>query len=76
VDFANDKRSTLKDKFELLINYAMAHTDIARDNIERQVAEDTRVQQQQQMAMPVEQGTNPGVPAGMSKAMNMAEMAT
>jgi hypothetical protein len=40
VDFANDKKSTLKPgKYEQLMQYALAHTDIAKENINRAVIE-------------------------------------
>lgn len=39
VDFASDKRSTLKGKYQELIDYALAHKDIARDNIDRTILE-------------------------------------
>lgn len=74
VDFANDKRATLKGKFEELINYAMAHNEIAQGNIERKMME--QQSQQPQGTMPgapqQEEAKNPGMSSGMSKAMNMA----
>lgn len=39
VDYANDKRSTLKEKYQVMIDYALAHKDIARDNIDRVILE-------------------------------------
>jgi hypothetical protein len=76
VDFAGDKRATLGDKFELLINYAMSHNDIASQNIERQVTEETQAQQKQQTLQPQEsQAENPGMSGGMSRAMSVAESA-
>lgn len=87
VDFANDKRSTLKGKFKTLIDYSEAHTEIVRENIERKVAEEARIMgQQQQMQLaggggqPVAQpqpseAENPGMSGGMSRAMNIAEAA-
>lgn len=39
VDFASDKRSTLKGKYQELIDYALAHKDIAKDNIDRIILE-------------------------------------
>ena len=85
-DFADDKRSTLGGKYEILMNYSMAHVDIARDNIERKIAEEANIMGQQQMQQgtemgvpqggmpqPASQAENSGVPPGMSRAMNMAE---
>lgn len=80
VDFANDRRSTLKDKFNTLIDYAMQHTDIAKGNIERKVAEEAAIMG---MAPPVpgapaapggaEPAPQPiGQPPGVSRAMNIA----
>lgn len=76
VDFASDKRSTLKDKFEKLMDYAMQHKDIAKQNIERQVLEDANVMAKQQLqnpSAPTKESTavNPGVSGGMSRALSM-----
>lgn len=75
VDFASDKRSTLKDKFEKLMAYAMSHTEIAKQNIERQVVEDAKVQAQNapMMGMEESEAENPGMPGGMSLAMTRGE---
>ncbi len=82
VDFASDKRSTLKEKFDILINYANAHSDIARSNIERQVQEQSLLAQKQQMqaggpsaARPAAESksANPGFSGGMSRAMSIGE---
>ncbi len=85
VDYATDKRSTLKEKYEQLIAYSTAHVEIVKMNLERKVAEEARLAQQQQMANPEMAGAkpaapgtpaaNPGMPGGMSKAMNIAELA-
>lgn len=77
VDFASDKRSTLGDKFKILMDYVMQHVDIARDNAERQVAEETLVaQKQSMMGAPAEsKAAHPGVSGGMSHAMSVAENA-
>lgn len=83
-DFADDKRATLGDKFQTLMDYAMSHVDIARDNIERKVAEESAIMgQQQQMQQeaqtgapqPIPEAENPGMSGGMSRAMNVAEAA-
>ena len=75
IDFANDKRATLKDKFQTLIDYAMSHTDIARENIERKVTEQQGAQQSQMAMQPQEESENPGMSGGMSRAMSIAESA-
>jgi len=74
VDYAGDKRSTLGDKFEKLIQYAMDHSEIVRQNIERKVVEDTTVAQQQVGQLPQEKqstAVNPGMSGGMSRALSM-----
>lgn len=80
VDFANDKRSTLKDKFDILIEYALSHKDIALENAQRRIAEDARLAAEQapMPAAAVEKAPtaeHPGMPGGMSKAMSIAETA-
>ena len=76
VDFATDRRLTLKDKFDTLVDYAMAHTDIARGNIERKVAEEAAILGQSvpvsgpSAATPTPQPS--GIPGGVSHAMDMA----
>lgn len=78
VDFATDKRSTLKDKFDALLDYAMSHEEIAMQNIERKAMEDARLMSQQQMqpaaAAPKEKETS-GLPGGVSRAMDIAQLA-
>jgi hypothetical protein len=76
VDFASDKRTTLKDKFEKLMAYAMAHNEIAQENIQRKVLEKPQPTGGE-LAQPTapSQAQNPGMPSGMSRAMNMAEAA-
>lgn len=75
-DFAADKRSTLGEKFQILMDFALSHSEIARANIERKVADQASMQAKQQMVAPEEnQAENPGVPGGMSRAMSIAEMA-
>jgi len=80
IDYATDKRSTLGGKFEKMVDYAESHYEIVRENIERQVQEESRLrgqavateEQQTPTAGPVpEQST--GMSGGMSRAMNMAE---
>jgi len=85
VDFAEDKKSTLKDKYVKLHEYAMAHKDIVKANIDRKVAEQAVMQAQQ----PAPEGGVPGAPpaepttpaqdeglqGGMARAMNVASAA-
>jgi hypothetical protein len=90
VDFANDKQSTLKGKDKTLIEYAMAHKDIVRANIDRQMIEQQVASQQAQLTQtmvtplkggtipppaPVNEAINPGMSGGMSRALNIAESA-
>jgi len=78
LDFAADKRSTLKDKYDVLIEYAMAHKDIVAQNLERKAAEQSRIQTQQQMNAPADGALKKApsdVPPGVQGAMNVAELA-
>lgn len=90
IDFAADKRDSLDDKFETLMEYAMAHRDIVKQNIKRQVLEDMMVGSERAQAdaptAPANMAGGPapiaptgpeptGVPGGMSRAMNIAEQA-
>lgn len=83
-DFADDKRSNLGDKYEKLLNYAMAHTEIVKGNIERKIAEESMFQQQppqgapqgQPLSAPAPDAMNPGVSGGVSHAMNVAQQMT
>lgn len=80
VDYATDKQSTLKEKFDVLIDYAMAHEEIVMRNIERKVAEDMRVASAMQAVQPQADPmatkkiapTGPSLPPGVSRAMNIA----
>lgn len=79
VDFANDKRTTLKGKHELLINYAMAHTEIVAQNLERKAMEEARaanaammMQPQAAPAAPQPKPAPSGVPGGVAHAMDIA----
>ena len=77
VDYANDRRSTLGDKFVTLIDYAMEHKDIARQNIERKVAEEAAMMgvagpvPAQAAAQPAPEAS--GIPGGVSRAMDVAQ---
>lgn len=79
VDYAADKRSTLKDKYDIMLNYATAHTDIVKQNIQRKVQEDAMIAQQQQPAQPPaapKPAPSPtGIPGGVSHAMDIAAAA-
>lgn len=75
-DFAADKRATLGSKYDQLLDYAMAHKQIVIQNIERRVQEESMAaptQQPMQAGAKPTQSTaaNPGVPAGISKAMSV-----
>lgn len=81
-DYADDKRSTLGGKYKVMTDYAMSHTDIVKTNIERKVSEQaTTMSQAEEVPQPQEsqaapsEAVNPGIPSGMSRAMNMAEQA-
>lgn len=76
VDFANDKRSTLGEKFQILLDFALSHKEIATQNIERKIAEDASMQSKQAMTLPPEsEAENPGMSGGMSLALSRAESA-
>lgn len=86
VDFASDNRSTLKEKFDVLIEYATAHAQIVQGNMARKAQEDARAINQSRMmnpdadpnagkpSAPAGDGSpavNPGISGGMSRAMQM-----
>lgn len=78
VDFASDKRSSLKGKFDIILNYAMSHQQIAEENMARkqqvQAQQDQKAMAQQQM-MSGGQPPDPemqGLPAGVVGAQNKA----
>ena len=75
-DFAADNRATLKDKYDALLQYAMAHKEIVMANIERKVQEEAIALRNQPVAPVTTPGIdktqNPGMSGGMSKALNMA----
>ena len=75
VDYASDKRTTLKAKYDALLEYSMAHGEIVMQNMERKAAEDSREMMMQQQAMPgaeQPQEEPSGIPGGVSRAMDMA----
>lgn len=85
VDFAVDKRETIGDDFDKLIDYAVEHKEIAMDNIERKILEQNefaaaaQAAPQQPMQSPTPQQApqpaNGQLPAGVQRAMNIAELA-
>lgn len=87
VDFANDnyfvdrndseaKQRKNKEKYDILINYASKHKEFAMQNMERKTREDLRVAKQGAITTPPKsKAENPGVPGGISRAMNIAEAA-
>jgi hypothetical protein len=82
IDFASDKRSTLGDKFQTLTDYAMSHMEIAKQNIDRKITENALKPQPatpEQFAggsapQPTPVTGKEGMSAGMSRAMNLAEV--
>lgn len=78
-DFAADNRSTLKDKYDALLEYAMAHKEIVMANIERKIQEEAMAMRNQPVAPAnspaISKTINPGVSGGVSKAMNMGNNA-
>jgi len=78
LDFANDRRGTLGPKFDQLLEYAMAHNEIARMNIDRKLAEEAAIlgapaQPTDPTASAPEPQPEPtGIPGGVSHAMDIA----
>lgn len=82
VDFAADNRTTLKDKYQILLEFAMSHVEIVKGNLERKVQEESLTQMnmpQDPAADPNQQpeskAENPGMPGGMSRAMQIGNAA-
>lgn len=89
VDFAEDKKATLKDKYVKLHEYAMAHREIVKANIDRKVAEQAVMQAQQPapaggapaapsnvaVPSPDTPAQDAGLKGGMARAMNVASAA-
>jgi hypothetical protein len=75
VDFATDNRATLKDKYFKLMDYAMSHKDIARENMLRKAEEEAQIPQGTSALQPkpVSKSENPGVSGGVSRAMSLGE---
>lgn len=79
VDYATDNRTTLKEKHQTMIDYALAHKDIVAQNVERKANEDAQQMNQAEMQAGLNtpqqsQAENPGVPGGVSKAMELSEI--
>lgn len=88
VDYATDNRTTLKDKYDILLDYAMSHKDLVAGNMERKANDDAMKINQQQMQAGQEvggqqaglnepqqsQSVNKGVPGGISRAMEMSKI--
>lgn len=64
IEYAADKRSTLGDKFEKMINFANSHKEIVMENIDRSVAEQTRMSMQQKVMGGGMQKTDESAPVG------------
>lgn len=60
VDFASDKRFKLKEKYKILIDYALAHKDIVIANIDRQIIEQALAREQASASMTPEGGAIQG----------------
>ncbi len=79
LDYANDNRTTLKDKYDELLDYALAHKDIVAGNMERKANETANELNQQDaqagLNKPAESGAvNEGVPGGVSRAMEISKI--
>lgn len=81
VDFATDNKSSLGEKYNTLMDFSMAHTPIAEENMTRKANEEIRTMQQQQPALgggaptPAPTAENPGMSGGTSRAMSIGETA-
>lgn len=88
VDYATDNRTTLKEKYDELLDYAMSHEEIVGGNMERKANDEAMKINQQQMQAgqevggqqaglntPAESGAvNPGIPGGISKALETSNI--
>lgn len=75
-DFAIDNRSTLGKKYDQLLDYAMAHVEIVKSNIERKVQEEAMFANANPVTpvgpgAPTPTASNPGMSGGMSRAMDI-----
>lgn len=80
VDYATDKRVSLKGKYDIMLDYATSHTDIVKSNLERKASLQNQATIQQQGAMQAMEGASGPIgaetlPKGMQGAMNMATSA-
>lgn len=91
IDYAKDNRTTLKDnRYNALLDYAMAHKDIVKDNLDRKATEFGLEQAQMMAGMgmagqpqqggglnlpPQPKADNPGLPGGVSKALEISKLA-
>lgn len=78
--FARDHRTTLKDKFDKLLEYSLQHKDIVMQNTAIQAQEDAMNEETAPIgpdgnptATPENKSVNPGMSGGMSRAMSMGE---
>lgn len=90
VDFATDNRAKYPQQYETIINYAMKHEPIVRDNIDRKVSEQALAPSPAANAPSGPTAPSPtpapgiatpppapsGIPGGISRAMNIASAAT
>ena len=79
LDYANDNRTTLKEKYDELLDYALAHKDIVAGNMERKANETANELNEQDaqagLNKPAESGAvNEGVPGGVSRAMEISKI--
>ena len=81
VDYATDNRTALgTQKHEALLEYALAHKEIVASNMERKATEEANEMQQGQMQQiglntpPPSQAENPGIPGGVSKAIEASKI--
>jgi len=81
VDFATDNRAKYPNEYSRILEYALSHRDIVRENIERKVSEQSLAPTPTTSASsavsdtPTPETANAGMSGGMSRAMNMAEAA-
>lgn len=77
--YARDHRTTLGDKFQKLLDYALQHKEIVMQNTEIQAREDAMMMnnnpevQGQVKGDPVNNSDNPGMSGGVSRAMSTGE---
>ncbi len=79
VDVSKDRQGTEPKLASAILDYAMQHQDIVKQNLERKAAEDGRAAAQQAaqpgQAAPEPAPTPTGIPGGVSRAMNVAQSA-